>query len=495
MNASINIVDTTPNLTIQKIFTGFGLLTMMLAIRVFTLGLYPLYDPSESRYAEMGRKMLETKNWITPLIDYGVPFWGKPPLTVWMTASSLWLGGDNEFFARLPSFILSLAMTWIIFHLTSIQRGRDKAWNSIIILGSTALFFVMSGAVAMDVCLTFGITLALAAFWLALHDNKALWGYLFFVGLSIGLLAKGPVTLVLTGITIGLWTVMTGEWLAVWKRLPWLKGILLMLCISVPWYLLAEYETPGFLKYFFIGEHWQRFTIPNWQGDLYGHGHARQRGIIWFFWLLAAFPWSFIFLKIVLNALIKRKSAELLHSNNSWRLYCLLWMLSPLLFFSFSANLIWTYALPALPGFALLLADWLEQPKYRTALALCVPVSFLGLVISCQIPNMDFLTSQKALVSLYHQTAQPEEHLIYFIEKPYSADFYLQGQAIPETTMTQLENSLTSSHHDFYIFRKENLDELSEVVRSRLDLIKSYGAYALFHANDRARQKPDFLHY
>ncbi|NOT84283.1 MAG: phospholipid carrier-dependent glycosyltransferase [Methylococcaceae bacterium] len=125
---------------IQKIVTGFGLLVAIFAIRLITLGLYPLYDPSESRYAEMGRKMLETGNWVTPLIDYGVPFWGKPPLSVWLTASSLWLGGINDFSARLPSLLLSLGMTWIIFHLASVQSGRSTALNAGIILTSCVLF-------------------------------------------------------------------------------------------------------------------------------------------------------------------------------------------------------------------------------------------------------------------------------------------------------------------------------------------------------------------
>lgn len=260
-----------------------------------------------------------------------------------------------------------------------------------------------------------------------------------------------------------------------------------MLCISVPWYLLAEYQTPGFLEYFFIGEHWQRFTVPDWQGDLYGH--ARQRGIIWFFWLLAAFPWSFVFLKIVLTALIKRKPGKLLHSNNNWRLYCLLWMLSPLLFFTFSANLIWTYALPALPGFALLLADGLKSTKYRTALALCVPLSFSGLIIACQFPGIDFLASQKSLITAYQQTAQPQEQLIYFLDRPYSAEFYLPGQAIFETEMTQLEASLNSPDRNYYVIRKESLNELPETISSHLDPIKSYGAYALFHDNGGNRHQ------
>jgi putative flippase GtrA len=467
---------------IQKIFTGFGLLTTLLAIRVLTLGLYPLYDPSESRYAEMGRKMLETGNWVTPLIDYGVPFWGKPPLTVWMTASSLWLGGINDFSARLPSVLLSLGIAWIIFHLASVQRGRDNAWNAVIILASSVLFFVMSGTVAMDVCMSFGVTLALASFWLALREGKSLWAYLFFIGLGIGLIAKGPIAIVLSGISIGLWTAISGEWIKIWKRLPWIKGTLLMLGISVPWFLIAEHKSPGFLEYFIIGEHWKRFTESGWTGDLYGNGHAHAHGMIWVYWLASAFPWSLLFLKRLITALAKKQSVELLQSNDNWRLYCLLWMTSPLLFFTFSANIIWTYVLPGLPGFALVLADWLNRPKYRAAFALCVPLSFLGLVIAYQFPNVDFFRSQKPLVSAYQQASHPGERLIYFIERPYSAQFYLQGKALQLTGITALQDSLANSSHDFYVLKKNLVSSLPEAVKLRLELVKSHGTFALFHA-------------
>jgi 4-amino-4-deoxy-L-arabinose transferase-like glycosyltransferase len=436
----------------------------------------------------MSRKMLETGNWVTPLIDYGVPFWGKPPLTVWMTASSLWLGGINDFSARLPSVLLSLGIAWIIFHLASVQRGRDNAWNAVIILASSVLFFVMSGTVAMDVCMSFGVTLALASFWLALREGKSLWAYLFFIGLGIGLIAKGPIAIVLSGISIGLWTAISGEWIRVWKRLPWFRGTLLMLCISAPWYLIAEHKTPGFLEYFFIGEHWKRFTESGWTGDLYGSGRAHTHGVIWVYWLGAAFPWSLVFLKILITALMKKKSVELLQSNDGWRLYCLLWMASPLLFFTFSANIIWTYVLPGLPGLALLLSGWLNQSRYRAALALCVPLSFLGLVTAYHFPNVDFFRSQKPLVAAYQQASHPDEQLIYFMERPYSAQFYLQGKALQLTGIAALQDSLTNSSHNFYVLKEDLVSSLPEAVKLRLELVNHYGTFALFHARSVDRK-------
>jgi 4-amino-4-deoxy-L-arabinose transferase-like glycosyltransferase len=462
---------------------GFGLILTILATRIATLGLYPLYDPSESRYAEMARKMLETENWVMPMIDYGVPFWGKPPLTIWLTALSLEIGGTNDFAARMPSVFLGIGIVWILFYLAKSQRGTDNALSAILMLASSVLFFVMSGTVAMDQCLSFGITLALSSFWLALRKDKPFWGYVFFIGLSIGVMAKGLIAIVLSGITIGLWTAISWRWLDVWKRIPWISGSLLMLCVCVPWYLIAERHTPGFLEYFFIGEHWKRFTESGWNGDLYGVGHEHTRGLIWVYWLAAGFPWSLILLKKLASALARKEGGQFLQSNDGWRLYCLLWMVSPLLFFTFSANIIWTYVLPGLPGLALLVADLQGQSKkFRSMLALCVPISFVGLVMVYQLPDADFFKSQKRLVDAYRQLASPTEKLIYLKERPISAQFYLHGKSLELSGVEALKNSLDSSGHHFYVIRNEVVDTLSESVKVRLEPVKSYGQFMLFHA-------------
>lgn len=466
----------------QRVGLDLSLLAVILMIRLITLGFYPLYDPSESRYAEMARKMLELGNWIMPMIDYGVPFWGKPPLTIWLTSLSLAAGGINDFSARLPSFLLGLGMLWLVFVLANRQSGIDKARNASIILASSVLFFVMSGTVAMDQAMSFGLTLALVSFWLALHHDKPFWGYLFFLGLSIGILAKGLLVLVLTGVIIVSWILISRQCSKVWQSIPWISGVLLMLAVSVPWFLIAEQKTPGFLEYFIIGEHWKRFTESGWKGDLYGVGHAHIRGMILLYWLGAAFPWSLLFLNKLFRRFRQPQGDKLIVSDDGWRLYCLLWMLAPLLFFSFSANVIWTYVLPGLPGFALLLAEWLDSGKYRTLLALSVPVGFMVLVMAYQFPEMDFYKSQKVLVKIYQQQATDNERLIYLEARPDSAQFYSQGQALKQSTQQLVQNGVTA---DFYVIRTNELETLPVPVKTQLQAVKNYSKFTLFHGKPR----------
>jgi 4-amino-4-deoxy-L-arabinose transferase-like glycosyltransferase len=81
-----------------------------------------------------------------------------------------------------------------------------------------------------------------------------------FKGLAVGLLAKGPVAVVLCAIPLFLWLAMSGNRGAL-KRLPWGAGLALATLIAAPWYIAAEIATPGFLHYFIIGEHFYRFVI------------------------------------------------------------------------------------------------------------------------------------------------------------------------------------------------------------------------------------------
>ena len=84
---------------------------------------------------------------------------------------------------------------------------------------------------------------------------------------------------------------------------------------------------------------------------------------------------------------------------------------------------------------SLLLADWLPQrSKYRTAIALCVPLGFFGLVIAYHCPDLDFFRSQKPLVEAYQKASHTDERLVYFGDRPYSAQFYMQGKAVQLTT-------------------------------------------------------------
>ena len=280
------------------------LIGLLLLARLVGMAAAPLMDTTEARYGEIGRKMAELNDWVTPWFDYGVPYWGKPPLAFWVTALSFKLFGVNEFAARLPHLAISLLVAGVIVWLAA-RRDRDAALPTLALISGSFLFFVSAGAVMTDIELVFGTTLAMAGFWLALEgtagpdsepDRRPVWpaGALFFGGLVLGLLAKGPVALVLCGTPLFVWTAYHHRWSDVWRSLPWIGGGAITLLVAMPWYWIAERHTPGFLEYFLIGEHWHRFVTPGWDGDRYGHAHIFPFGAIWAFAFVDTLPWSIL---------------------------------------------------------------------------------------------------------------------------------------------------------------------------------------------------------
>lgn len=201
--------------------------------------------------------------------------------------------------------------------------------------------------------------MAMLGFAHAWNERRAYWSYIGFAGLGIGLLAKGPIILILMGLAIFPWLIINFGLIEgikqLFKRVRVFSGLLLMLTIALPWYILAEQATPGFLNYFLVGEHFLRFVQSGWEGDLYGTAHSEPRGIIWIYWLLAAFPWSFYFLG---SLFFKVNRIELSIGNLSFPLksYLIFWLISPMILFTFSGNILPIYVLPGLPALALLVS-------------------------------------------------------------------------------------------------------------------------------------------
>lgn len=449
------------------------LLAGILVARLLTLGAYPLADPSEARYGEIARKMAERGDWVTPWLDVDVPFWGKPPLAFWLSAASIKAIGPSELAVRLPSFVLGLAMLGLTAALAARRRGRDAAIVSLLALAGTGLFFVGSGAVLTDPALAVAVTLAMTGFWLGVHgeDRKAVvWRYSFFLALGIGLLAKGPVVLALVGLPVGAWVVLSGQWRLALSRMPWVSGTLLMLGIAVPWYLLAEHRTPGFLDYFLLGENFKRFTDSSWPGDLYGGVHTRPKGFVWLLWLVSMIPWPFVAGSAVWRLARRRLQAALpgTHSGSSWSqdhwfLYVTLFAVAPCIVFTLAGSVLATYVLPAAPAVALVMTELVIRRQVRPlslGLAAAVPVVFVLAVPVFNVTAAQDL-SQKALLAR-RPDARP---VAYFQKRPYSGAFYSEGRAVLLTNAEALERFLRQEPHSFVVTQG---DVIPSSVRSKL---------------------------
>lgn len=464
-----------------------GMLIIAILVRLVTLGLYPVNDTTEARYAEIARKMFELNDWITPWFDYGIPFWGKPPMSTWLSAVGFHLFGVNEFAARLPHFLTSLLISWLIWSWLK-PRSQREALLATALIWIAPLFYISSGAVMMDMTLTLGFVMAMRGFWLGLYGDeiqRKRERWLLFVGLSIGLLCKGPIILVLAGPPILIWTIATRNIAFVWKRLPWLNGGLLMVLLTVPWYLMAELKTPGFLDYFIVGEHWRRFTVAGWTGDRYGNAHAFARGSIWLFAIQACITWIVMLPWFAIGHKKAVASTALPNQpGQSWNLYLLLWGLMPCLFFMISGNVLWTYVLPGIPALAMYLAGWLvidsriKRTNNLVLLGLLITVlGFSGYLIRQDLT--DNWKNTKSLVKHYEALKIRHEGLIFLSGRPYSASFYTNGKAENAENIESLVERLNQSPA-IVALRPRQFNSLPPELQARLHNEGFYNEYRLF---------------
>lgn len=480
------------------------LVAFAFAVRLATLGAYPLMDSTESRYAEIARKMAETGDWITPQIDYGVPFWAKPPLATWLTAASIAALGPNEFAARLPALLLLAGVGALVWRLARRRDGDEHAWWALALFATTALAFVAAGSVMTDPALVLGTTMSMAGFWHAVEERERggrLAGAAFFAGLAIGLLAKGPVALVLIFIPITAWMLWMRRWRAVAVRLPWLAGSTLAALAVVPWYWTSEMRTPGFLEYFLVGEHWQRYVDAGWKGDLYGAAHARPWGMIWLYGFAATLPWSPLAAVWLVRAVATRSPGLRSLLADPWRVYLLLWVLTPMLFFTFAGNVLWTYALPAIPAFALLTAQFLRPERGASALgedAPMRPVVRSVLIAGASVPllfsvgvailhrSFEADGSHKALVLEFEMRRDdPAARLVYLGDRPHSAEFYTRGMALRIADSAMLPLAVDGPRRDFFAIREHDLAAMPASARERLESVGTYDDYRLLRPRPR----------
>ncbi len=415
----------------------YSTLCAFLFVRLVAMVTLPFTDTTESRYGEMARKMVETGNWLTPQDGYGVPFWGKPPLNTWLAAGGMEAFGVNEFAARLPILLSALAILGLVYIWTRSVAGRNTALVSVAVLFSTVAFFGASAFVMTDIPMALGTTLVMVAFWNAVcgaAPDRG-WGYAVFLGLAIGMLAKGPVAVVICLIPLVIWLTLRREWFLL-RRLPWIKGGALLLALTVPWYAAAEWATPGFLRYFIIGEHFERFLVPGWAGDLYGGGHDEAKGMIWVFWTGTIRPWSYAALLPLLWK--ARSGARAVRSDKSgWMLYLFLWAISPMILFTFASNILPAYTIPGLPASAILMVVlytclWSEHPgQWRRYLfvgsASVSLVFFAGAAILAEAaPDMLRLKTHKMLVAKAREMV-PGAPIYRVEQRSFSSEFYTGG--------------------------------------------------------------------
>jgi 4-amino-4-deoxy-L-arabinose transferase-like glycosyltransferase len=225
------------------------------------LGAPSLWDVDEGRNATCAHEMLESGNWIVPTCN-GTLRADKPVLLYWLQAAAYRAFGVNEWSARLPSALAALVAVLLAYELGRKLFGKTTGLLGALIAASTPMLLGAARFANPDALLHLFTLLALWIFWLG-HRQPTVW---WWIGLGaatgLGMLAKGPVAVVLpamVGLTFLVWE---GRWRALLdRRMVW--GCLTWLLVAGPWYIWVAVETKArFWRGFFLRHHLDRFLTP-----------------------------------------------------------------------------------------------------------------------------------------------------------------------------------------------------------------------------------------
>ncbi len=476
-----------------RLWPAWLTLAAVLVARTWLAVVVPLTDTTEARFGEMARKMVESADWLVPQHDYGVPYLAKPPLAFWFSAAGIATFGDGEFGPR--AFILLATLGFCAFLYCAMRRwfGSVAALTALIVMSTSVLFFIAASAVMTDMLLTICVTGALLCFW-ERKQGGAVWAEVgLYVALGLGLLVKGPLAVVLALAPIAVWCVATGQARAVWRRFAWVKGAALALAIALPWYVAAELRNPGFLRYFIVGEHIQRFLVPGWNGDLYGRAHDVPHGTIWLFFLIGALPWGVLAAPLLVTA--RREVARRWRERREFVLFWLMAALAPLALFTFAGNVIGPYALPALPAAALVLAVLLVDPESGSARA--ARFAWIGGVAVAAVTAAAWAGttlieahSQRAVLRAAADLHPGETLPLYYWQSRYfSADYYGRGRVGVLEDASKLETALAEHRGFALVVAKQKLDSLPPDVAARVHQVAVVGSMLVLEPVYREAQR------
>src|SRR5207247_962953 len=283
----------------------------------------------------------------------------KPPLQYWATAALFQLFGEHDWVARLWTALLGFAGIAMVLYAANRLFGPPTGHYAAAVLAGSPLYALLAQVNTLGMSVTFFLTAAIFAF--ALGHMLVFWA-----ACAAAVLSKGLIGIVLPLAALALYTLVKRDWGLI-RRLRIVPGVVIFLIIAAPWFIAVSAANAEFAHFFFVQEHFQRFTTEM---------HQRAHPAWYFIPVLAAgmAPWLVPLGHAAVRAFRQRSDAELL----LW-----IWALVVFVFFSASGSKLPPYILPIFPALAVLAARSLTRPVLIAQALITVPVALgAGLAVN-----------------------------------------------------------------------------------------------------------------
>ncbi|MEG4283023.1 glycosyltransferase family 39 protein [Microcoleus sp. A006_D1] len=376
---------------------------------LWNLGNIGLVDETEPLFAEAARQMTVTGDFITPYFNGDTRF-DKPPLIYWLMAVAYRTLGVNEWAVRLPSALCAIGLTCLGFYTLSRSKSKSKEegrrkkeegrgndeegrgndeegrgndeeakfsqspnlpiflstpWIGAALIALNPQTIAWGRTGVSDMLLSACMCSALLAFFLGytLEEQRSQaelstvstsrfpnkWYLTFYVLIALAILAKGPVGIVIPALIVGSFTLYLGNFRQLWREMRPVSGILIILAIALPWFILVTLANgQTYIDSFFGYHNFQRFTEV-----------VNKHSAPWYFYffvvLLGFAPWSiYLPLAIARTRFWQRSYWRRQPRSAQLSLFALFWFGCIFCFFTIAVTKLPSYVLPLLPAAAIL---------------------------------------------------------------------------------------------------------------------------------------------
>ena len=465
----------------------------LLLCRLISMAVMPVMDDSEARYAAIAANMAKNGDFFAPQFCYygeTVVFYGKPPFFFQFCGAMAKWFGTSEFTIRIPALLSALLIVGILWLMVKQLRGKDAAADAVLLCCLSGGFYLYSGLCMTDLMLAAACFGAVGFYLLFDQEStlkrKKLWSVCVFASFGLGMIVKGPVVLVFSGIPVFLYVLCKNRWRDL-KNHSWVCGIVVLLLIIVPSYGLMQMRNPDFLRYFFVDENFRRFLYHDY-GDRFGQGREYFHGVAFLWFILVNLP----LLLLIPTACFGKNSWKKFFPVSIFRdpleLMMLLSIFTALIFWSLTSRTLVTYLLPTMPVLAAFVASRLHSlccegktfAAFRRTAIVFIVISGVGILA------MSFWGDQFT-TALARQTYKSAEKLlpeypgsrIYIMRyNPYSAEFYLPGEALIIHPKEKYEESLANSGGDILLAPERYWKRIKDSTK-RKELFR-YGKWKAF---------------
>lgn len=295
----------------------------MYAIVAFAFwGVRPLWESTEARYAEVGRQMAASGDYLIPRLD-GREHLTKPPVMYWLIAGGIDLFGANEWGARFGQSVAFFGAMGAVAGLSRAWGGRREGANreaglAGLIFGTSVIPFTSGHYLTTDMALTALTTAGVLAAWrvriAASAAEASRWRWACWLAFGLAFETKGPpglLPLVALAVFSILERIVRGRRESagpesadapthrLWAPAP----IAACIVVALAWYVAIAALRPGAFDYFVKGEVLDRlFRGEGEQATgMRSAVHQRHNGA----WIYGAtiigglYPWVFLWPQLV----------------------------------------------------------------------------------------------------------------------------------------------------------------------------------------------------